>query len=287
MCLPAWVTNMTLFQGDSPATCPTSTPWGSASDGGTDLGSCTSSRCGPEWAQSLQVKRAEDLADSHVLPGWPTHQAHPISPSPMPTHSRISSMIFCFSSISSRSLDSCFWWASRWLSICCSSAFCKPGRESVSSALALSPDCDKSWILLSLPPAPRCQIPKLWPQKPACFTETTKPRDLLQNWVDLSPVPPSYMASPARSVRGHRPPTTRSRVPVWATLPHLYSSDTCPILPTAWVNGDVQRRPFPQSDVESGEGSSVRQGVLLAGAGPCLGPLLSLRPYPQWGSWVA
>lgn len=47
--------------------------------------------------------------ESKRPPGWPRGRVCPNAPrAPRPTHSRISSMIFCFSSISSRSLDSCF-----------------------------------------------------------------------------------------------------------------------------------------------------------------------------------
>ena len=84
----------------------------------------------PERAQSPQGRESRGPGGEPCPCRLAQSHAHPHAP--VPTHSRISSMILCFSSISSRSRDSCLWWASRWLSICCSSAFCEPGRETVS-----------------------------------------------------------------------------------------------------------------------------------------------------------
>lgn len=160
----------------SPATCPTSA-LRLSSRWGNRPGSSMSSHGGTQgpWGH-----RSRGL-------GWrprPSRLAQELYPHPRPrapasTHSRISSMIFCFSSISSRSLDSCFWCASRWLSICCSSAFCKPGQEKcVIRSLALSPHGDKSWIASTFCPMPLgYQTPTLGPPEPPCFTETTKPKE--------------------------------------------------------------------------------------------------------------
>lgn len=53
-----------------------------------------------------------------------------------------SSRIFCLSSISSRRRESCFWWASRWLSICSCSAFYTQKRQMQRKEKEKSRDAD-------------------------------------------------------------------------------------------------------------------------------------------------
>lgn len=65
------------------------------------------------------------------------------------SYSLSSSMVFCFSLISSRSRASCRWWASRWLSICSSRAFCKQCHPKLKASLPNTSSVSASTVLPS------------------------------------------------------------------------------------------------------------------------------------------
>ena len=134
---------------------------------GTDLRSITTQlpvTPGRSPAPTGQGKQRPGLEAMSLQAGTRPVPASMPCESPGATHSRISSMIFCFSSISSRSLDSCFWWASRWLSICCSRAFCNPGQGNVSAAAGSQPTLCQDWVTTSYPTSLSCQIPTPGPR---------------------------------------------------------------------------------------------------------------------------